>query len=254
MSTPAATHLGTVLGIWAHPDDEAYLAGGLMARASDAGERVFCITATRGERGTSDAVAWPPERLAALREHELRASLAVLGVEGHQFLDIPDGGCGAQDDQAVVNKLCTVIERVRPTTVVTFGPDGYTGHEDHRTVSRWATVASRRAAHGARLLYATCTAERSRRWHEVHQQLSVFLAPGLPLRTPASEVAVEVRLDEHEADRKLAALRAQASQTAPLVAQLGENRFRDWCSVESFVDAGTARPSPAFGAATRAAP
>ena len=49
-----AAGLGTVLGVWAHPDDEAYLAGGLMAAAVDAGARVVCVTATRGERGTPD--------------------------------------------------------------------------------------------------------------------------------------------------------------------------------------------------------
>ena len=59
------TDLGTVLGVWAHPDDEAYLSGGLMAMARDAGSRVVCVTATRGELGTPDPQAWPPERLAA---------------------------------------------------------------------------------------------------------------------------------------------------------------------------------------------
>jgi LmbE family N-acetylglucosaminyl deacetylase len=43
--------LGTVVGVWAHPDDEAYLAGGLMAAARAAGLRVVCVTATDGERG-----------------------------------------------------------------------------------------------------------------------------------------------------------------------------------------------------------
>jgi LmbE family N-acetylglucosaminyl deacetylase len=50
--------LGTIVGVWAHPDDEAYLSGGLMAAAGDAGSRVVCVTATRGERGTPDPEAW----------------------------------------------------------------------------------------------------------------------------------------------------------------------------------------------------
>jgi LmbE family N-acetylglucosaminyl deacetylase len=40
--------LGIVLSIWAHPDDEAYLCGGIMAMAAAAGSRVVCVTATRG--------------------------------------------------------------------------------------------------------------------------------------------------------------------------------------------------------------
>ena len=47
-----AERLGTVLAVWAHPDDESFVAGGLLAAASDAGSRIVCLTATRGEHGT----------------------------------------------------------------------------------------------------------------------------------------------------------------------------------------------------------
>jgi len=46
--------LGTVLGVWAHPDDETYLSAGLMARSVEQGARVVCVTATRGEEGSWD--------------------------------------------------------------------------------------------------------------------------------------------------------------------------------------------------------
>src|SRR6185503_18397034 len=87
--------LGTILGIWAHPDDEAYLSGGLMALARDAGSRVVCVTATRGERGTADPVAWPPDRLAAERTMEMARSMGILGVAEHHWLGYADGGCPA---------------------------------------------------------------------------------------------------------------------------------------------------------------
>jgi len=94
--------LGTILGVWAHPDDEAYLSGGLMALARDNGQRVVCVTATRGERGTPDPVAWPPERLAEERTRELARCLSILGVEEHHWLGYRDGGCaGADHDPAV---------------------------------------------------------------------------------------------------------------------------------------------------------
>ena len=46
------TTTGTLLGIWAHPDDECYLSAGLMADAVRHGHRVVCVTATsrRGRR------------------------------------------------------------------------------------------------------------------------------------------------------------------------------------------------------------
>ena len=146
--------LGTVLGIWAHPDDEAFLSAGLMAMARAAGQRVSCVTATWGERGTPDPESWPPARLAQVRAAEVRASLAVLDVREHHHLGVMDGTCADQPFDGMVDRLAAIVEAVRPDTVVTFGPDGMTGHEDHQTVSAWTTAAWREAAPTARLLYA----------------------------------------------------------------------------------------------------
>src|SRR3712207_9387975 len=83
-SASVVAELGTVLGIWAHPDDEAYLSGGLMALARDGGSRVVCVTATRGEQGTPDPEEGPPQRLAGERTRELACCLPVLGVSDRQ--------------------------------------------------------------------------------------------------------------------------------------------------------------------------
>ena len=69
----SATSIGTLLGIWAHPDDEAYCSSGLMAMVRGTGGRVVVVTATRGELGADDPERWPPERLAPHRERELRS-------------------------------------------------------------------------------------------------------------------------------------------------------------------------------------
>ncbi|MDH4161049.1 MAG: PIG-L family deacetylase, partial [Actinomycetota bacterium] len=71
--------LGDVLSIWAHPDDETYLASGLMAQAVRDGGRVVCVTATRGEGGSLDEERWPSQTLGAVRERELMTGLARLG-------------------------------------------------------------------------------------------------------------------------------------------------------------------------------
>jgi LmbE family N-acetylglucosaminyl deacetylase len=232
-----AAQLGTVLGIWAHPDDEAFLSAGLMAAARDAGRRVVCVTATLGEHGTSDPGSWPPNRMARVRERELQASLAALGVTEHHLLGLTDGTCAAAPHELVVAHLARVIDRVEPDTIVTFGPDGMTGHEDHQTVSAWATEARAIAAPRARLLYATTTEEFVEGWEPAREAFDVFLADGLPLRTPASALAAELRLAPADLDRKIVALRAQASQISGLLAALGEERFRQWWSTEAFVTA-----------------
>ncbi|GIE95630.1 PIG-L deacetylase family protein [Paractinoplanes rishiriensis] len=227
--------LGTVLGIWAHPDDEVYLSGGLMATARAAGDRVVCVTATLGEHGTGDPQRWPPDRLARTRAVELRASLAALGVDEHRLLGLPDGDCPGQPFEEVSDRIAAIVDEVRPDTILTFGPDGFTGHADHRTVSAWATTAHAKSKSRARLLYATSTDEFAEQWQHVYDRLPVFIDGAEPLRTPVDKLAVHLKLDEETADRKLAALRCQATQTAGVVALLGEDTMRDWCATEAFV-------------------
>jgi LmbE family N-acetylglucosaminyl deacetylase len=229
-----------VLGVWAHPDDETLLSAGIMAAARDAGRRVACVTATLGEHGTGAPHLWPPGRLGAVRALELRASLAALGVTEHETLGIEDGTCAAQPHDAMVRRIAAVMRRVRPDTVLTFGPDGLTGHADHQAVSAWATAARALAAPHARLLYATTTAAFVDRWEPSREAFDVFLADGLPLRTPAADLAVDLRLEGAALDRKIVALRAQASQMAGLFDALGEDLVRDCWGTETFVPAETA--------------
>ena len=128
---------GPILGIWAHPDDEAFLSAGLMAQAASEGERVVCVTATRGELGVQDAERWPPDQLARIRENELYESMRILGVGEHRWLDYPDGGCHLVDEEEAVARLVAVVHGcAADLSVLTFGPDGMTAHQDHMAVSR----------------------------------------------------------------------------------------------------------------------
>jgi LmbE family N-acetylglucosaminyl deacetylase len=243
--TPAdAAALGTVLGVWAHPDDETYLSSGLMLLARQARQRVVCVTMTRGEHGTDDPGRWPPARLARTRDHEIRAAMAILGVDDHRCIGLEDGTLDRVERGAGVRLVADLIREVRPGTIVTFGPDGMTGHPDHRIVAAWveaawSAVSPRRRP---RLLRATTTGRWADRFADIHEELGIF-PPGLPLRTPEAEVAVSVRLDDELADTKLAALRAQATQTGPVVAAMGEDRYRAWFADENFSE-----PAPAAAA------
>lgn len=235
-SATDVAELGTVLGIWAHPDDEAYLSGGLMAMARDIGSQVVCVTATRGELGTAHPMEWPPHRLAAARIGELERCLEILGVDEHHWLDYRDGQCAAVRRSDAVARLCDAIERVRPDTVLTFGPDGITGHPDHQAVSAWTTAAFDRAAPpGARLLYATFAERRAPRWSALNESLGIF-PPGHPIMTPARRLAVDLVLDAETAALKVRALAAQETQTSELIAGMGVDCFTAWVGDESFVE------------------
>ncbi|MDI6104423.1 PIG-L family deacetylase [Actinoplanes sp. NEAU-A12] len=229
--------LGTILGVWAHPDDEAYLSGGLMTLARDAGSRVVCVTATRGEHGTGDPRRWPPGRLAVRRTAELRDCLDILGVGEHHWLGYQDGRCAAVPPSGAIARLGDLIDEIRPDTVVTFGPDGNTGHPDHRTVARWTAAAVDWAAPaGTRLLQTAVTPEWANRWRAVNERFDVFL-PGFPVTRPEPSLALRLTLDEDTLARKVRALAAQATQTEALIAAMGVDDYAGWVAEEAFTEA-----------------
>ncbi|TDE92654.1 hypothetical protein EXU48_14045 [Occultella glacieicola] len=119
-------------------------------------------------------------------------------------------------------------------------------------MAAWASTARAAAAPHARQLIATTTESFVRRWAHVHDRLEVFLADGLPLRTPDADVALTLELSGPGADRKLVALRAHASQTAGMLAAIGEDALREWWSVETFLNADRpAAPAPQRGSGQR---
>lgn len=226
---------GTILGVWAHPDDETYLCGGLMARAVRAGDRVVCITATRGELGSPDEARWPSGApLAAVRTAEMEAALAVLGVTEHHWLDYPDGGCAAVDQDEAVRRVSVVMAQVRPDTVLTFGPDGMTGHDDHKAASLWATEAFDLVAPDDAVLgYATNTPEWLDQFRAQLDEFNVFMSAEPPC-TPRADLLIGERLEGELLDTKLRAIWAMTSQVEPLIAGLGEDYFRAGMVEESF--------------------
>jgi LmbE family N-acetylglucosaminyl deacetylase len=207
-----------------------------MAMARDCGARVVCVTATRGELGTPDPLAWPPERLAAERVGELERSLGILGVAEHQWLGYPDGGCADVPSADAVSRLGRLIEEVAPDTVVTFGPDGFTGHPDHRTVSAWTSAAFECAASpGSRLLHSVSSERRAATWGALNASLGIF-PPGYPVVVPDERLAVDLVLEADVVARKVRALAAQTTQTAGLMSALGPECFSAWVGDESFVE------------------
>lgn len=238
------TDPGTLLGVWAHPDDEAYLSAGLMATARRHGHRVVVATATRGEHGTDEPESWPPHRLAAVRERELMASLAAVGVHEHRWLGYyEDGTLSALTGTrraAAVDAVARLIEEIHPDTVVTFGPDGMTGHPDHRTVSSWVGEAWLRTGSTGRLWHATLAPSFHRRWGRLNDRVGLWLEGATPPATPRQRLAAEVRCRSRLLRVKHAALLAHASQTRGLAGLVGERRYRRWWSTEWFVTAPAA--------------
>ena len=125
----------------AHPDDESFALGALVDRWGRDGAEVSVLCLTRGEASTLGADA---EDLSALRDAELRAAAAELGVANTTLLSHPDGAlAGLQPDlEAAVERA---MESHDPDGILVFDPlDGVTGHPDHRAASQAAiSVAGR---------------------------------------------------------------------------------------------------------------
>lgn len=241
---PEIRALGTTLAVFAHPDDEAYLAGGLLAALRDEQQRVVCITATRGDAGNGlhdGGAAEARSALAAVRSDELMRSLRILGVAEHRWLDYDDTQCDSVDVGTAVGVLHRLMETIGPQTVVGFGPDGFTGHPDHLAVARWTALAVDRCRPRPRLLQAVTTRADRAACRDVDDAFQVFQY-GPPPIVAESDLAVRLVLHGRDLERKTAALQAQESQTAELIAAIGVGRFARWVSTECF-RADLRRPS-----------
>jgi hypothetical protein len=98
----------------------------------------------------------------------------------------------------------SIIEQASADTVITFGPNGMTGHPDHVAVSRWTTAAVSGLPGRPRLLYATKTAAWADNYAPLHARLPLF-GPDGPPRSAARDVAIALELAPPLLNRKLAA-------------------------------------------------
>lgn len=233
MTTTDVSDLGTILCVWAHPDDETYLSAGIMSQAVRNGQRVVCVTATRGEAGSQDEQRWPLGRLAEIRTAELAEALSILGVSEHRWLDYPDGGCADVSADEATARIAAIVDEVRPDTVLTFGPDGQTGHPDHIALCHWTTAAVDGSDTGASLYYATVTPEWWAGPGVALEPFDVWFA-GKPAITPTDDLAINFVPDDELMDLKFRAISAQVSQSEGLLAAIGKDFFFEFARAETY--------------------
>lgn len=132
-----------MLGILAHPDDESLGFGGTFAKYAAEGVEAYLVTATRGERGRfgPHGERGDPLEVGRVREAELRAAAAVLGIRELSILGFPDGGVDQIPADTAIRAIVHHIRRIQPDVIVTFGPEGAYGHPDHIAISQFTTAA-----------------------------------------------------------------------------------------------------------------
>lgn len=231
--------LGTILGIWAHPDDETWTSAGLMAMAADNGQRVTCITATYGEDGVQDPGRWPADHLAEIRKHELEAACKVIGVTKHYYLGYRDGYCKDAAPDAAVKRLAEIINQEQPDTILTFGPTGTTGHPDHITVSHWTNLAVKAAEGKSITVYHSV---HSKQWYEhsgkrLDAQFNIFFNIDSPPLVDEAKADISLHLDDTYCERKKQALAVQPSQTDAMFRRAQPEDIKDLACLECFMRA-----------------
>lgn len=115
-----------VLVVAPHPDDEAIGCGGTVIGHAEAGDRVHVTFLTSGELALKDR---PADEVRDLREREAVHAAAVLGVEDHLFLRLPDYGLGDDLDGGAA-ALAEVVKRFVPERI--YVPHAEEWHPDHR--------------------------------------------------------------------------------------------------------------------------
>ncbi len=132
-----------LLVVFAHPDDESMGMGGTLAKYSAEGVETYCVCATRGERGWFGPSEQNPglSALGLIREKELTAAVGELGMKGLYFLDYIDGDLDRADPCQAIGRIVSHVRRIRPQVVVTFPPDGNTGHPDHIAMGQLTSAA-----------------------------------------------------------------------------------------------------------------
>lgn len=206
--------------IVAHPDDADFGPAATAARWIDEGSAGWLVCCTSGDAGADDWRTDPVE-LATLREAEQRAAAAVVGYEGVSFLHQPDGALA--NDLALREQLVRELRTFRPDAVLTIDPetlfysDGGVNHADHRVAGIAAVDAVYPAARNA-MSFPWLARDGLEPWTVRRLYLSWS-------NHPTAWVDVSATID-----RKIAALRAHASQIRH--PDELEARIRDWAREE----------------------
>ena len=184
-----------MLAILAHPDDESFAMGGTLAKYAHQGVQVILLCATRGEAGIHGV---NPKEAGEIRERELQKAAEHLGIEVN-FLGYQDGELAQIKPETLLETVACWMDLVQPQVVLTFGPDGVSGHPDHITISHIVTQAYDECYQKGLLLY-------------IHPSEATVLGCGVAFsNTEDEKPLVEVDISEYKLE-KVRAIQSHASQ------------------------------------------
>lgn len=187
----------TLVAVFAHGDDEGPVSP-VLARYAREGAQVYLVIATDGAQGGSHTAIPRGAELARARGDEARCATNALGIQPPILLGFPDGKLGDYvGDPSLLYRLTQRIheelQRLHPDALITWGPDGATGHPDHRLVGDIVTQLVRAGAPGVpqRLFYA---------WIPTEGMAAMNPQRGAPPLLAPQPKYLSVRVPFHSAD------------------------------------------------------
>ena len=185
-----AQNRGPILAVFAHPDDERVI-GPLLSKLAREGRETHLVIATDGSKGVRDFAHIPAgAELAAARTKEAQCAANRLGVRQLHMLGLPDGGLASFEVLGKLRSaLAAIIDSLKPAAIITFGPEGGTGHPDHRLVGDVVTQIVQGDARYANmdLLYASLPTERLRTAPPAEPTVNGMAEALLTVRVPFEE-------------------------------------------------------------------
>lgn len=223
---------GTLVSFHAHPDDEALLVSGTLARAAAEGHRVVVVVATAGEAGLTDDAYSSDGRLGERRMAELHRSADLLGVSRVECLGYADSGlpphevtedppgrtCFVRADlDEAAGRLAAILREEDAHVLTTYDAHGGYGHPDHVQVHRVGARAGELAGTPA-VLQATVPRDLMLRGVRLATKVHRF-PPEFDIGTferafsPGREITHRIDVRPFT-EAKRASMRAHASQAA----------------------------------------
>jgi LmbE family N-acetylglucosaminyl deacetylase len=179
-----------ILAVFAHPDDERVI-GPLLSKLAREGRETHLVIATDGSQGVRDFAKIPAgAALAAARVKEATCAANRLGVRKLHLLGLPDGGLASFEVLGKLRSgLAAIIDSLKPAAIITFGPEGGTGHPDHRLVGNvTAQIIESDSRYGnIDLLYASLPTERLRTAPKANPTVNGTAQSLLTVRVPFEE-------------------------------------------------------------------
>lgn len=253
----------TLVCFHAHPDDEALLTAGTMARAAAEGHRVVLVVATRGEAGLTSGGTDPVD-LGRRRTDELHRAAQAVGCARVVVWEHADSGSdgvhrpwtfAAGDPLALAVPLAQLLVQEQADVLTTYDPAGGYGHPDHVQVHHVGREAARLAG-TAVVLEATVDRDALQRVLRFLQWVPGLPADFSPHRFDSAYVprdALTHRVDVRaHTEAKRAAMAAHVSQarsdsgtrTLAVLLRLPRRLFRTALGREWFVEQGRVAAGP----------